>query len=192
MRPDAEEILRLVLARLDDMKAEDTLTIDLRGKSSIGDYMVVSSGRSQRHVGSVADRVIEDLHKAGVAARVEGVPHCDWVLIDAGDVLIHNSSLHGTPHLPEFCMVKPMFRDGEVVAVLATIAHHADVGGMAPGGMPGDSTDIHQEGVIIPPVKLFRKGAAVDEIWRILLSNTRTAASSSSVRRTLPRRGSAT
>jgi len=89
LRPDAEEILRLVLARLDDMKAEDTLTIDLREKSSIGDYMVVSSGRSQRHVGSVADRVVEDLHEAGVAARVEGVPHCDWVLIDAGDVIVH-------------------------------------------------------------------------------------------------------
>jgi ribosome-associated protein len=89
MRPDAEEILRLVLARLDDMKAEDTLTIDLRNKSSIGDYMVVSSGRSQRHVGSVADRIVEDLHKAGVAARVEGTPHCDWVLIDASDVIVH-------------------------------------------------------------------------------------------------------
>ena len=89
MRLDAEEILRLVLARLDDMKAEDILTIDLRDKSSIGDYMVVSSGRSQRHVGSVADRVVEDLHKAGVAARVEGAPQCDWVLIDAGDVIVH-------------------------------------------------------------------------------------------------------
>ena len=73
----------MVLTRLDDMKAEDTLTIDLRDKSSVGDYMVVSSGRSQRHVGSVADRIVEDLHKAGVAARVEGVPHCDWALIDA-------------------------------------------------------------------------------------------------------------
>ena len=89
MRLDAEEILQLVLARLDDMKAEDILTIDLREKSSIGDYMVVSSGRSQRHVGSVADRIVEDLHKAGLAARVEGTPHCDWVLIDAGDVIVH-------------------------------------------------------------------------------------------------------
>jgi len=89
MRLDAEGILNLVLARLDDMKAEDILTIDLRGKSSIGDYMVISSGRSQRHVGSVADRVVEDLRKAGIAARVEGVPHCDWVLIDAGDVIVH-------------------------------------------------------------------------------------------------------
>jgi ribosome-associated protein len=89
MRPDAEEILRLVLNRLDEMKAEDILTIDLRDKSSIGDYMVVSSGRSQRHVGSVAERVVEDLHKAGVAAHVEGAPHCDWVLIDTIDVIVH-------------------------------------------------------------------------------------------------------
>jgi ribosome-associated protein len=89
MRLDAEGILNLVIARLDDMKAEDILTIDLREKSSIGDYMVVSSGRSQRHVGSVADQVVEDLHKAGVHAHVEGAPHCDWVLIDAGDVIVH-------------------------------------------------------------------------------------------------------
>jgi ribosome-associated protein len=89
MRLDASEILRLILTRLDDMKAEDILTIDLRDKSTIGDYMVVSSGRSQRHVGAVADRVVEDLHKVGIAARIEGVPHCDWVLIDAGDVIVH-------------------------------------------------------------------------------------------------------
>jgi ribosome-associated protein len=89
-RPDAEETLRLVLARLDDMKAEDTLTIDLRGKTSIGDYMVVASGRSQRHVGAVAGNVLEVLDEAGVAGvRVEGMPHCDWVLIDAGDVIVH-------------------------------------------------------------------------------------------------------
>jgi ribosome-associated protein len=87
---DTEETLRLVLARLDDMKAEDTITIDLRGKSAIADFMVVTSGRSNRHVGSVADRVLEDLHKAGIRqVRVEGMPLCDWVLIDAGDVIVH-------------------------------------------------------------------------------------------------------
>jgi len=90
MRPDAEEILRLVLTGLDDMKAEDTVTIDLTGKSTIADTMVVTSGRSSRHVGSVADHVLDDLAKAGVRnARVEGMPHCDWVLIDAGDVIVH-------------------------------------------------------------------------------------------------------
>jgi ribosome-associated protein len=87
---DTEETLRLVLARLDDMKAEDITTIDLRGKSAIADYMVVASGRSNRHVGSVADRVLEGLHTAGVRhVRVEGMPLCDWVLIDAGDVIVH-------------------------------------------------------------------------------------------------------
>jgi len=87
---NAEETLRLVLARLDDMKAEDTLTIDLRGKSAISDFMVVTSGRSNRHVGAVADRVLEGLHKAGNRnVRVEGMPLCDWVLIDAGDVIVH-------------------------------------------------------------------------------------------------------
>ena len=90
MQLDTEETLRLVLARLDDMKAEDTITIDLRGKSAIADFMVVTSGRSNRHVGSVADRVLEDLHKAGNRqVRVEGMPLCDWVLIDAGDVIVH-------------------------------------------------------------------------------------------------------
>lgn len=90
MRPDAEETLRLVLASLDDMKAEDTVSIDLAGKTTIADHMVVTSGRSNRHVGSIADRVVKDLEEAGLRdVRVEGVPHCDWVLIDAGDVIVH-------------------------------------------------------------------------------------------------------
>jgi len=72
------------------MKAEDIITIDLLGKTTIADAMVVASGRSQRHVGSVADRVLKDLAKAGLThAKVEGMPHCDWVLIDAGDVIVH-------------------------------------------------------------------------------------------------------
>jgi ribosome-associated protein len=111
MRLDAEGILKLILARLDDMKAEDILTIDLRGKSSIGDYMVVSSGRSQRHVGSVADRVVEDLHKVGVAARVEGTPHCDWVLIDAGNVIVHVFR----PEVRTFYNLEKMWMNGRPV-----------------------------------------------------------------------------
>ena len=108
MRIDAEEILRLVLARLDDMKAEDIVTIDLREKSSIGDYMVVSTGRSQRHVGSVADKVAEDLRKAGIAARIEGMPHCDWVLIDAGDVIVHVFR----PEVRDFYSLEKMWTGG--------------------------------------------------------------------------------
>jgi ribosome-associated protein len=89
-RPDAQETLRLILDRLEDMKAEDTITIDLTGKTAFTDAMVITSGRSNRHVGAVADRVLEGLKKAGIKdARVEGMPHCDWVLIDAGDVVLH-------------------------------------------------------------------------------------------------------
>src|SRR5204863_4139855 len=79
-----------VLASLENMKAEDTVTIDLSKKTSIGDYMVVASGRSNRHVGAVADNILKDLAASRVAGvRVEGMPNCDWVLIDAGDVIVH-------------------------------------------------------------------------------------------------------
>jgi ribosome-associated protein len=90
VRPDAKEALRIVLARLDDMKAEDIVTLDLTSKTTIGDCMVVASGRSQRHVGAVADHVVKDLEEAGLPdVRVEGMPRCDWVLIDAGNVIVH-------------------------------------------------------------------------------------------------------
>jgi ribosome-associated protein len=89
-RADAKETLRLVLACLEDAKAEDSVTIDLSGKSSIGDYMIVTTGRSQRHVGAVANRVVKDLHEAGIrGVRVEGMRQADWVLIDAGDIIVH-------------------------------------------------------------------------------------------------------
>lgn len=89
-RLDAPEILSLVLAQLDDAKAEDTITINLSGKTTIADFMVVTSGRSNRQVGAIADRLLKAFGEAGVAGvRVEGMPHCDWVLIDAGDVIVH-------------------------------------------------------------------------------------------------------
>jgi ribosome-associated protein len=89
-RASAKETLAVILSRLDDMKAEDTVTIDLTGKTSIADAMVVTSGRSNRHVTSLADFVIEGLKKAGVKGlRVEGKRYGDWVLIDAGDVIVH-------------------------------------------------------------------------------------------------------
>ena len=71
------------------MKAEDSVTINLAGKSSIADFMVVASGRSQRHVASIAEHVVKDVEKAGVPhVRVEGLRQGDWVLIDAGDVIV--------------------------------------------------------------------------------------------------------
>ncbi|MGL4727207.1 MAG: ribosome silencing factor [Bosea sp. (in: a-proteobacteria)] len=82
--------LERVTAALDDMKAEEIVTIDLAGKTSLADTMIIANGRSNRHVGSIAERVVEFIKAAGMAApRVEGFPHCDWVLVDAGDVIVH-------------------------------------------------------------------------------------------------------
>jgi ribosome-associated protein len=82
--------LKTVLTSLEDAKAEDTIAIDIQGKSALGDHMVVASGRSHRHVGAIADRVVSNLKAAGFGpVRVEGLPHCDWVLLDAGDLIVH-------------------------------------------------------------------------------------------------------
>ncbi|WP_416194050.1 ribosome silencing factor [Nitrobacter sp. TKz-YC01] len=72
------------------MKAEDVLTIDLRGRSAVSDYMVIVTGRSNRHVGAIAETVARGLKDIGVKKiRTEGMPNCDWVLIDSGDVVVH-------------------------------------------------------------------------------------------------------
>jgi ribosome-associated protein len=91
-RPAAvTRLLKLVEQSLDDDKAEDIVTIDLYGKTSITDYMVIASGRSQRQVGSIADHLVERLktETPGIIIRVEGKPQNDWVLVDAGDVVVH-------------------------------------------------------------------------------------------------------
>jgi ribosome-associated protein len=88
--PDADETLKLILSRLDDMKAEETVTIDLRGKSAFSDYMIVTSGRANRHVGAIAENVAKGLKETGITSvHIEGLPNCDWVLIDSGDVIVH-------------------------------------------------------------------------------------------------------
>ncbi len=80
----------LILQRLDDDKAQDVVFIDLKGKSAVADALIVASGRSHRHVGAMADHLLRALKEEGLGkARVEGLPHCDWVLIDTGDVIIH-------------------------------------------------------------------------------------------------------
>lgn len=82
--------LAVVLASLDDSKAEDIIPIDVTGKTPLADHMVVASGRSHRHVGAIADHLLRDLKSGGVkGVRAEGVNACDWVLIDAGDVIVH-------------------------------------------------------------------------------------------------------
>ena len=85
-----ETLEALILGRLDEDKAEDVVLIDLKGKSPLADAVVVASGRSARHVASMADHLLRTLKENGFGkAQVEGLPHADWVLIDAGDVIVH-------------------------------------------------------------------------------------------------------
>lgn len=87
---DSNAMLETVLKSLDDSKAEEVIHIDIEGKSPVADYMVVSNGRSHRHVNAVADRLLRDLKDAGYGSpKVEGMPACDWVLVDTGDVIVH-------------------------------------------------------------------------------------------------------
>jgi len=100
------EMIDIIKESLDDAKAEDIVVIDIRGKSSIADYMVVASGRSHRHVGAVADQISKALHENGFKkGRIEGLPHCDWVLVDAGDVIIHIFR----PEVREFYNIEKMW-----------------------------------------------------------------------------------
>jgi ribosome-associated protein len=79
-----------IIRWLDDAKAENVVSIDLKGKSSIGDFMLVATGRSDRHVGAIAEQIQRKLKEQGYGrVRVEGLEACDWVLIDAGDIIVH-------------------------------------------------------------------------------------------------------
>jgi ribosome-associated protein len=87
---EAQDLHSLVLRSLDDDKALEIVSIPLGGKSNIADYMVIASGRSTRQVASMADKLAERIKRElGRSVRIEGLPVADWVLIDAGDVIVH-------------------------------------------------------------------------------------------------------
>jgi len=101
------DLLALILNSLEDDKAEDIVQIDLRGKSSIGDYMVVCSGRSSRQVAAIAEKMVQRVKDAtGVTARSEGKGAGDWVLIDTGDVIVHVFR----PEVREFYQLEKMWQ----------------------------------------------------------------------------------
>jgi len=90
MEPSTQQLQSLMVSTLDADKAEDIVCIDLREKSSVTDIMIIASGRSQRHVSALADHMLRTLKEKGFGrVEVEGLPTCDWVLIDAGDVILH-------------------------------------------------------------------------------------------------------
>ncbi len=83
-------LVQAVLGCLQDAKGEDIVCIDLNGKTALADTMIIASGRSNTHVGAMAERIIKALKELGAPApRIEGLSHCDWVLVDAGDAIVH-------------------------------------------------------------------------------------------------------
>jgi ribosome-associated protein len=88
--PSAEEQIALITASLDDAKAENVVVIDLKGKASFADAMIIATGRSDRQVGAMAEHLVDKLKQRGVPrVALEGMEHRDWVLLDSGDVIVH-------------------------------------------------------------------------------------------------------
>ncbi|WP_136634373.1 ribosome silencing factor [Pseudooceanicola onchidii] len=102
----SESLLELILTSLDDDKAEDIVQIDLRGRSSMGDFMVVCSGRSSRQVAAIAEKLVDRIKQTyGFTAKIEGKETGDWVLIDTGDVVVHVFR----PEVREFYQLEKMW-----------------------------------------------------------------------------------
>ncbi|WGH80357.1 ribosome silencing factor [Jannaschia ovalis] len=104
----SDELLALILTSLDEDKAEDVVQIDLNGKSAVADHMVVASGRSTRQVTAIAEKLADRLKdRLGRTARTEGKAQGDWVLVDAGDVIVHIFR----PEVREFYQLEKMWQD---------------------------------------------------------------------------------
>lgn len=125
--------------------------------------------------------------QAGLVAQAEHVPvHLGSMLvalrqileripsIEEGDVILVNDPYIGGAHLPDITLIGAVFADSDLIGFITARAHHSDVGGMEPGSMPGRSTEVYQEGVVIPPVKLYRRGKLMDDIMSMVLANVRT------------------
>ena len=103
----SDTLLAAVLSSLDDDKAEDVVQIDLRGKTAIGDHMVVCSGRSSRQVSAISEKLVERLKTDfGHFSRIEGKNTGDWVLVDTGDIIVHVFR----PEVREFYQLEKMWQ----------------------------------------------------------------------------------
>jgi N-methylhydantoinase B len=134
-----------------------SVLVDAQGRS------IVQAGRAlPGHLGSMFG-LVDSVYRNWPADQIK-----------PGDVLITNDPYEGgSTHLPDVNVIAPVFVDQRLVAFVCNIAHHADIGGMAPGSMSGRMSDIHQEGLRIPPVKLMRAGKMCRDIMNMLLSNVR-------------------
>jgi len=109
-RPTSDELLAYILSSLDDDKAEDVVQIDLRGKTAIGDYMVIATGRSSRQVSALSQKLADRIKQNyGFTSKIEGRDTGDWVLVDTGDVIVHVFR----PEVREFYQLEKMWLGGD-------------------------------------------------------------------------------
>jgi ribosome-associated protein len=128
----SEPLHDLILSSLDDDQAVDTISIPLTGKSSIADFMVIASGRSTRQVASMANKLVDRIKaETGRRSRIEGLPTADWVLIDAGDVIVHLFR----PEVRSFYNLERMWAFGDAPPP------PRDSAPVDPAGEPGDPED---------------------------------------------------
>ena len=104
-----------------------------------------------------------------------------WTILEVGaenfnpeDVVFHNDPFRGGCHLPEYCVIKPVFHSDQLAGFVACIGHMTEVGGKVPGGFAGDATEVFQEGLRIPPLKIVDGGEDVEAVWNIIMANVRT------------------
>ncbi|MGI8972956.1 MAG: hydantoinase B/oxoprolinase family protein [Gaiella sp.] len=128
---------------------------------------MIAQGRfNPAHLGAIGETVRCVLDEIGLDS------------IEPGDVVLHNDPFRGGCHMPEHMLLRPIFRKGKLVAFAATIGHMAEIGAVTIGSFASTATEVYQEGLRLPPVKLVRRGEPVDDIWKIILSNHRTPRSS--------------
>jgi 5-oxoprolinase (ATP-hydrolysing) len=128
---------------------------------------MIAQGRfNPAHLGAIGETVRCTLAELGDEA------------FGPGDVVLHNDPYRGGCHMPEHTLLRPVFRGGDLVAFAATIGHMAEIGAMTVGSFAATATEVYQEGLRLPPVKLVRAGKPVEDVWKIILSNHRTPRSS--------------
>ncbi len=140
--------------------------------SELRDFSCLLFDRKLRMIGQV------EMNPAIICAGLHTVPHCVAEFgaenFHPGDVVVHNDPYRGQCHMPEHLLLKPVFIGNTLIGYAGNIAHIGEIGGMAVGSFASTATEVFQEGLRLPPVKLMDRGEYVKDIWRVVLANHRT------------------
>ncbi|WP_158228150.1 hydantoinase B/oxoprolinase family protein [Pseudonocardia sp. MH-G8] len=173
MDPITKEVVRYRLSTIAD-EMEMTL---LRAAYSVivKEGLDASSAVFDRSGNNIAQAAAIPIHLGCMIPAVETVLR-RWPVDEMapGDVFILNDPYAGGTHLPDIAVIRPLFHSGRAVALAATMSHHQEIGGMVPGSLPPNATDLYQEGLRLPPMKLYDAGTIVEPIFDILRANVRT------------------